>query len=51
MLSDCTVLPVRNDLLFLKLQIVFGNGEVNQFTVIHDVHIFDGMTAQLRECR
>ena len=51
MLSDSSVLPVRDNLFFLKLEIIFGNGEVNQLTIVHDVHVFDGVAAQLRESR
>ena len=47
--ADGALFPEGDDLFFLNLQILLGHGKVNQFPVVHDVHIFQGVAAQLRE--
>ena len=50
-LADSSVLPVRDNNLLLNVQLLLGNGEVNQLSVIHDMHVFQSVAAKLRECR
>ena len=37
--------------LFLVFDILLCHSIVNDSTVVHDVHVFDSVTCQLRECR
>ena len=44
-----TLLPVRDDLLLLDLQVLFRNGKVDHLPVVHVPHVFQSVAAQLRE--
>ena len=49
LVTGAAVLPVGDDDLFLQLHVLFGNGEVDKVAVIHNLHILQGMAAQLGE--
>ena len=44
-------LPVRDDLLFLQLEIFRSYMEADQLALVHDLHILDGVAAQFGEGR
>ena len=46
-----TLFPVWNHDFFLYFIVCFLYPKVNQVSVVHDMHIFHCMTAQLRKCR
>ena len=46
-----SALPVRDDLLFLQLEVRIGYGEAHELPLVHDSHVFQGVAAQLGEGR
>ena len=49
LLAHGALLPVGDDLLLLNLQVLLGDREVNHLAVVHVVHVFQRVAAQLRE--
>ncbi len=48
-MAGAAVLPVGDYNFLLKLEVLIGDGEVDELAVVHDVHVLKRMAAQLRE--
>ena len=48
-MAGTAVLPVGDYNFLLKLEVLIGDGEVDELAVVHDVHVLKRMAAQLRE--
>ena len=51
LVSHRFALPVRDDQLFLILEILLCDRVVYDSSVVHDVHVFESVACELRECR